>query len=70
MFLPDSAVQFFYRYQMIFFALIFVLLWTGPLSYVLGILSRWVTLGLYNLTALPFQAFGVQTVPFVNFYGL
>ena len=70
MFLPDSAVQFFYRYQMIFFALIFVLLWTGPLSYVLGFLSRWVTFGLYNLTALPFQAFGVQTVPFVNFYGL
>ena len=69
-FLPDKAVEFFYRYQMIFFAALFVLLWTGPLSYVLGFLSRWVSFGLYTLTALPFQAFGVETVPFNIFYAL
>lgn len=69
-FLPDKAVEFFYRYQMIFFAALFILLWTGPLSYVLGFLSRWVSFGLYTLTALPFQAFGVETVPFNIFYAL
>ena len=69
-FLPDKAVELFYRYQMFFFAALFVLLWTGPLSYVLGFLSRWVSFGLYTLTALPFQAFGVETVPFNIFYAL
>lgn len=69
-FLPDKAVQFFYRYQMIFFVLIYILLLTGPLSYLLGILSNWVCSGLYNLSAVAFQSFGVHTVPFETFYQL
>ena len=63
-FLPDKAVAFLYRYQMVFFAVIFVLLWMGPLSRLLSFLSTWVLYGMYNLSALPFQLFGVTTVPF------
>ena len=63
-FLPDKAVVFLYRYQMIFFAVIFVLLWMGPLARLLSFLSGWVLYGMYNLSALPFGLFGVTTVPF------
>ena len=68
-FLPDRAVEFLYRYQMVFFAAIFVLLWTGPLSRLLSYLSTWVMYGVYQLSALPFQLFGVTTVPFTMLYG-
>ena len=68
-FLPDRAVEFLYRYQMVFFAAIFVLLWTGPLSRLLSYLSTWVMYGVYQLSALPFQFFGVTTVPFTMLYG-
>ena len=63
-FLPDTAVQFFYRYQMFFMMGLIVLLWTGPLSYLLSFLSRGALFGVYQLSALPFQLFGQQTVPF------
>lgn len=57
-FLPDSAVNFFYRYQMVFFALLFVLLYTGPLRYVLSFLSNGLLGGVQWLAMLPFRLFG------------
>ena len=69
-FLPDKAVAFLYRYQMVFFAVIFVLLWMGPLSRLLSFLSTWMMYGMYNLSALLFQLFGVTTVPFTMLFAL
>lgn len=43
-FLPDRAVEFFYRYQMIFFAALFVLISYGPLGRILDLVSN----GVYN----------------------
>ena len=63
-FLPDKAVMFFYRYQMFFMVALIVLLWTGPLSYILGFLSRGALYGMYQFSALPFQLFGQNTVPY------
>lgn len=67
-FLPDKAVMFFYRYQMFFMLGLIALLWWGPLSTVLGYLSGWTMYGVYQLSALPFQLFGAETVPFSLFY--
>ncbi|MBU5461775.1 site-2 protease family protein [Lachnoclostridium sp. MSJ-17] len=63
-FLPDKAVMFFYRYQMFFMIGLIVLLWAGPLSYVLTFLSRGALYGVYQFSTLPFQLFGQSTVPF------
>lgn len=63
-FLPDKAVMFFYRYQMFFMIGLIVLLWAGPLSYVLTFLSRGALFGIYQFSTLPFQLFGQSTVPF------
>lgn len=63
-FLPDKAVIFFYRYQMFFMIGLIVLLWAGPLSYVLTFLSRGALYGIYQFSTLPFQLFGQSTVPF------
>lgn len=54
-FLPDKAVEFFYRYQMIFFALLFILIFTGPLSSVLSYLSGNLINGMSWLARLPFS---------------
>ena len=62
-FLPDKAVMFFYRYQMFFMIGLIVLLWAGPLSYVLTFLSRGALYGIYQFSTLPFQLFGQSTVP-------
>lgn len=48
-FLPDRAVEFFYRYQMIFFAALFVLVSYGPLGRVLGAISYGVQNNLIDL---------------------
>ena len=58
-FLPDKAVNFFYQYQMIFFAVLFILIYTGPLTAVLSFLSNNVLYGLDWLARLPFNAFGL-----------
>ena len=58
-FLPDKAVNFFYQYQMIFFAVLFILIYTGPLTTVLSFLSNNVLYGLDWLARLPFNAFGL-----------
>ena len=63
-FLPDKAVQFFYRYQMFFMIGLIALLWMGPLSYILSFLSRGVLQGMYTLSTLPFTLFGKTAVPF------
>ena len=63
-FLPDKAVMFFYRYQMFFMIGLIVLLWAGPLSYVLTFLSRGALYGIYQFSTLPFQLFGQSTVPY------
>ena len=63
-FLPDKAVMFFYRYQMFFMIGLIVLLWAGPLSYVLTFLSRGALYGVYQFSTLPFRLFGQSTVPF------
>ncbi|WP_316612341.1 site-2 protease family protein [Ruminococcus sp. JE7B6] len=63
-FLPDKAVMFFYRYQMFFMIGLIVLLWAGPLSYVLTFLSRGALYGIYQFSTLPFRLFGQSTVPF------
>lgn len=63
-FLPDKEVMFFYRYQMFFMIGLIVLLWAGPLSYVLTFLSRGALYGIYQFSTLPFRLFGQSTVPF------
>lgn len=63
-FLPDKAVMFFYRYQMFFMIALIVLLWTGPLSYILSFLSHGALYGVYQFSTLPFRLFGQNTVPF------
>lgn len=56
-FLPDRAVNFFYRYQQIFFIVIFVLLYIGVLSPVIGWASNAIYNGLDWLSSLPFRFF-------------
>lgn len=57
-FLPDSAVQFCYRYQMFFFLALFAMISFGPLSGLLSYLSNGLLEGMSWLAALPFRAFG------------
>lgn len=57
-FLPDRAVEFCYRYQMLFFVAIFALISFGPLSGLLGSISTAVLTGMSKLTALPFGLIG------------
>ena len=57
MFLPDKAVNFFYRYQLIFFGILFVLMWSGALDGVLTVCTHWMYDGLAWLAKLPFLPF-------------
>lgn len=57
LFLPDKAVDFFYRYQQIFFVVIFVLLYVGVLSPILNFASNGIFEGLNWLANLPFRLF-------------
>ena len=57
--LPDSAVAFFYRYQMVFFAALFILIYTGPLSSLIGFLSGGMLSGMSWLAMQPFKLFGL-----------
>lgn len=57
MFLPDKAVNFFYRYQLIFFGILFVLMWSGALDGVLTVCTHWMYDGLAWLAELPFLPF-------------
>lgn len=57
--LPDSAVAFFYRYQMVFFAALFILIYTGPLSTLIGFLSGGMLSGMSWLAMQPFKLFGL-----------
>lgn len=57
LFLPDSAVNFMYRYQNFFYIALFVLIWAGALNGVLSFLTGWVGKGLEWLAFLPFQPF-------------
>ncbi len=58
-FLPDNAVAFFYRYQNIFFIILFVGLYMGLFNGILG----WATEGLYSglnfISSLPFRLFAL-----------
>lgn len=54
-FLPDRAVEFFYRYQQIFFIVIFVLLYVGVLSPIIGWASGAIYSGLDWFASLPFR---------------
>lgn len=56
-FLPDKAVEFCYRYQMIFFFALFALISFGPLSALLSYLSNGLMQGMVWLAALPFNMF-------------
>lgn len=57
LFLPDKAVDFFYRYQQIFFVVIFVLLYVGVLSPILNFATNGIFEGLNWLANLPFRLF-------------
>lgn len=57
LFLPNKAVEFMYRYQQMFYIVLFVLLWVGALNGVLNFLTGWVGNGLTWLAELPFKAF-------------
>lgn len=56
-FLPDSAVNFFYRYQQIFFVVIIVLLYMGAFNGVLGFATNALHSGLSYVASLPFRFF-------------
>ena len=56
-FLPDKAVNFFYRYQQIFFFALFFLMWRGAFSGVIGYCTGWLYQGLNWLALLPFKPF-------------
>ena len=57
LFLPDKAVEFFYRYQQIFFIVLFVLMWRGAFSGVMNACTGWLIRGLQWLAFLPFMPF-------------
>ncbi len=57
LFLPDSAVNFFYRYQQIFYIILFALMWGGALNGVLNFFTNWLFEGLSWLAMLPFRPF-------------
>lgn len=54
-FIPDRAVEFFYRYQMFFFIALFVLISYGPLSGLLSTMTGGVLSSLSNLIEIPFK---------------
>lgn len=56
-FLPDKAVEFFYRYQMFFFVGLFAVLYIGLLNGILGWISNGIFEGMSWLAGLPFTAF-------------
>ncbi len=56
-FLPDRAVEWFYRYQRIISMLLLVLLWVGVLTVPLNFLSNYLLKFVSWLTALPFSFF-------------
>lgn len=57
LFLSDKAVDFFYRYQQIFFVVIFILLYVGVLSPILNFATNGIFEGLNWLANLPFRLF-------------
>lgn len=57
LFLPNSAVNFMYRYQNYFYIALFVLIWAGALNGVLSFLTGWLYNGLEWLAFLPFKPF-------------
>ena len=57
LFLPDKAVDFCYRYQQIFFVVIFILLYVGVLSPILNFATNGIFEGLNWLANLPFRLF-------------
>lgn len=56
-FLPDRVVEFFYRYQQIFFWGILLLLWIGVLDYPLYFLQGYLLKFVYWICSLPFSFF-------------
>ncbi len=56
-FLPNNAINFFYRYQQMFSFALIALLWVGLLDGVLGIASNGIYSALDWLTTLPFKPF-------------
>ena len=56
-FLPNKAVNFFYRYQNVFFIVLFALMWGGALNGVLSTCTDWLNDGISWLARLPFQPF-------------
>lgn len=56
-FLPDRAVEWFYRYQRIISLLLLVLLWVGVLTIPLNFLSNYLLKFVSWITALPFSFF-------------
>ena len=57
MFLPDSAVNFFYRYQMIFFVALFALMYIGALNGIINWATSGISYAINWLTSLPFKIF-------------
>lgn len=57
LFLPNKAVEFFYRYQQVFFIVLFVLMWRGAFSGVMSYCTGWLAEGLRWLAFLPFKPF-------------
>lgn len=53
-FLPDAAVNFFYRYERIIMIILFVLLWNGFLSTPLTYISQYILRGIDFIAGLPF----------------
>jgi Zn-dependent protease len=56
-FLPNKAVNFFYRYQNVFFIVLFALMWGGALNGILSICTDWLNDGISWLARLPFKPF-------------
>lgn len=57
LFLPDQAVNFFYRYQNVFYIVLFMLMISGAMSGVMSMLTGWLGNGLNWLAMLPFKPF-------------
>lgn len=57
LFLPDKAVNFFYRYQQYTFIILFVLIWVGAFNGILGAVSGQVFDWLDWISLLPFRPF-------------
>ncbi len=57
LFLPDKAVEFFYRYQQIFFVVLFVLMWRGAFTGIMSKCTGWLLEGLDWLSLLPYKPF-------------